>query len=181
MEKAVEIGNGIYQRYAPAYNEAVIRRWADKLGFFEVRAGDTELVNPLLSILQRGKDDFTRSFRHLSRVRTDSDGPATGVREEIKDLEAFDVWIGEYRSRLRSEQNTDDRLRAQRMNRVNPKYVLRNHLAQAAIDRAERGDYAEIETLMDLLQRPYDEQPQREAYAAEPPEDQRHIEVSCSS
>ena len=67
------------------------------------------------------------------------------------------------------------------MNAVNPCYVLRNHLAQAAITAAEGGDFSEIARLFSLLQRPYDEQPGNEMYAAEPPPALRHIEVSCSS
>ncbi|WP_256438510.1 YdiU family protein [Methylococcus sp. EFPC2] len=180
-QAALEIGTGIFERYAPVYAQAMMRRWADKLGLFEARESDTELVNGLLSILQRGKNDFTRSFRHLSRLEALSDVPAAGIREEITDLEAFDAWIVDYRARLRSEQNTDDAARAERMNRVNPKYVLRNHLAQRAIEQAEQGDYAELAVLMSLFRRPYDEQPELESYAEEPPADQCSIEVSCSS
>ena len=68
-----------------------------------------------------------------------------------------------------------------RMNQVNPKYVLRNHLAQAAIDSAINGDDSEVAVLMRLLSRPYDEQPAMERYAAAPPDELRHLEISCSS
>lgn len=178
---ALEIGTGIFERYAPAYSRAILRRWADKLGLFEVRAGDAELVNGFLALLQREKRDFTRSFRRLSRVRADSDEPEAFAREEFQDPAACDAWIADYRARLRAEENTDDEARALRMNGVNPKYVLRNHLAQAAIEQAEAGDYGEVGKLMALLRRPYDEQTRMEAYAEPPPEALRHIEVSCSS
>ena len=180
-EEAADIVTGIYERYVPAYSREAIRRWTDKLGLREVRAGDTDLVSRLLSLLHRSKSDFTRSFRQLSRVRTDSDAPAAGVREEIADRAAFDAWVADYRARLRAEQNTDDDARAARMNRVNPKYVLRNHLAQAAIERAVDGDDSEVAVLMRLLSRPYDEQPDMERYAAAPPDELRHLEISCSS
>ena len=180
-EEAADIVTGIYERYVPAYSREAIRRWTDKLGLREVRAGDTDLVSRLLSLLHRSKSDFTRSFRQLSRVRTDSDAPAAGVREEIADHAAFDAWVADYRARLRAEQNTDDDARAARMNRVNPKYVLRNHLAQAAIERAVDGDDSEVAVLMRLLSRPYDEQPDMERYAAAPPDELRHLEISCSS
>ncbi len=180
-EQAVEIAQEIHARYAPAYSQAALRRWADKLGLIEVRADDANLLNELLTILHRGRSDFTRSFRHLSRVRTDVNAPAHGVREEITDIAAFDAWITRYRTRLIAEQNTNDTARAMRMNRVNPKYILRNHLAQAAIEQAQQGDMAELGRLVNLLAHPYDEQPDNEHYAAEPPADQRHLEVSCSS
>ncbi len=180
-DEAADIVTGLYERYAPAYSREAIRRWTDKLGLREVRAGDTELVSRLLSLLHRSKSDFTRTFRQLSRVRTDSEAPATGVREEMADHQAFDAWVADYRARLRAESNTDDAARAMRMNQVNPKYVLRNHLAQAAIERAVNGDDSEIAALMRLLSRPYDEQPAMERYAAAPPDELRHLEISCSS
>jgi uncharacterized protein YdiU (UPF0061 family) len=181
QEEAAEISVGIYQSYAPTFSMAALQRWTQKLGLNEVRDGDAKLIGRFLTILHRGKHDFTRSFRHLARIRTDNDRPATGMREDMIDMAAFDAWVVDYRRRLRAEQNTDDDARAARMNRVNPKYVLRNHLAQAAIDKATLGDHAEIATLMQVLSHPYDEQPGMEFYAAEPPDDQRHIEVSCSS
>jgi uncharacterized protein YdiU (UPF0061 family) len=64
---------------------------------------------------------------------------------------------------------------------INPKYILRNYLAQQAIARAEEGDFSEVETLHDLLQKPFDEQPGLEDYAAEPPDWARHLDLSCSS
>ena len=71
------------------------------------------------------------------------------------------------------------------MNRVNPKYVLRNHLAEVAIRKA-RGDdgtrdFSEVARLLKILERPYDDQPQFEAYAQEPPDWARTLELSCSS
>ncbi|TXH05358.1 MAG: YdiU family protein [Nevskiaceae bacterium] len=179
-ERAVEIAQGILERFGPAFASEVTARWRAKLGLREARDDDATLINRFLSILHRGKSDFTRSFRHLSRVRTDTDAPADGVREEIADIAAFDAWIADYRTRLRGE-HSDDEVRAARMNAVNPKYVLRNHLAQRAIEVAQRGNASEIDTLLTLLRRPFDEHPEFERYAAEPPPEARHLEVSCSS
>ena len=67
------------------------------------------------------------------------------------------------------------------MNRSNPKFVLRNHLAQAAIDQAVAGDFSEMRALHQVLRLPFDEQPQAARYAALPPDWAQHIEVSCSS
>lgn len=179
--EAVTLAKDIYQRYEPAYTKAAQQRWADKLGFLTLNPTHFELVNRLLDLMHRGHSDFTRSFRNLSKIRTDSDEPAHGVRDEYLDMATFDAWVKDYRSLLRAEGNTDDAARAERMNRVNPKYVLRNHLAQAAIAQAEQGDMAELHRLAELLTHPYDEQPEMEAYATEPPADARHICVSCSS
>lgn len=181
QEEAAQMAVEIYERYAPAFSLAALGRWTQKLGFKEVRDGDAQLVGRFLTILQRGKHDFTRSFRRLADIGTDKDRPAAGMRDDMIDREAFDAWVLDYRSRLRAEHNSDDEARARRMNLVNPKYVLRNHLAQDAIARAEAGDASEIAKLLAVLSRPYDEQPGMEDYAAEPPAELRHIEVSCSS
>jgi len=179
-EQAVELANAMLERYPPAYSQAMTQLWTAKLGLREAREDDPELINRFLSILHQGHSDFSRSFRHLARLRSDNDELAHGVRDEIADLAAFDVWVGDYRARLRSE-SSDDAERAARMNAVNPKYVLRNYLVQTAIEQAQNGRYEEIDTLFKLLKRPFDEQPEMERYAAEPPASAKHIEVSCSS
>jgi uncharacterized protein YdiU (UPF0061 family) len=102
------------------------------------------------------------------------------VRDLFLDREAFDAWAGRYSERLRAEAS-DDVERAARMNRVNPKFVLRNHLAELAIQRARDGDFSEVQRLLKVLQRPYDEQPEHAAYADFPPDWAQHLEVSCSS
>jgi serine/tyrosine/threonine adenylyltransferase len=87
----------------------------------------------------------------------------------------------QYRERLRAE-NSDDTARAAAMNRVNPKYVLRNHLAETAIRAAREGDFAPTRQLLHVLEHPFDEQPQHEAaYGGFPPDWAQHLEVSCSS
>ena len=67
------------------------------------------------------------------------------------------------------------------MHAVNPLYILRNYLAQKAIDAAEAGDYSEVQRLHDVLTRPFTEQPGMETYAERPPEWGKHLEISCSS
>ena len=67
------------------------------------------------------------------------------------------------------------------MNKINPKYVLRNYLAQVAIEKAQNKDFSEVARLLAVLQRPYDEQPEHDHYAALPPDWASHLEVSCSS
>jgi uncharacterized protein YdiU (UPF0061 family) len=183
-EEAVKIATAILDRYPPMYAATMTRRWQEKLGLRSADGAgqpeDAELINRWMQLLHRSHADFTRSFRHLSRVRTDTDALPLPLRDEITDIEGFDAWLIDYRARLRSEHG-DDAERASRMNAVNPKYVLRNHLAQAAIEQAEAGDASEIGRLFTLLQKPFDEQTEFDGYAAEPPPEARQIEVSCSS
>jgi len=176
-EQAVPIAEALLDDYAEAYRDRVTAIWRSKLGLRDKQDIDPELINRYLSLLHAGRCDFTRSFRLLASVTTDSAGP---LRDEMRDLERFDAWLLDYRARLRNESSNDAE-RAAWMNTVNPKYVLRNHLAQAAIAEAEAGSGAEIERLMQLLRRPHDEQPDFDAYAAEPPPEAQQISVSCSS
>jgi hypothetical protein len=171
-EKAIEIAYAILERYGQAFVAGNLARWRAKLGLREVREKDPELINALLQVLERSRADFTTVFRALA-------DPAA-ARDQVADVAGFDRWLEDYRVRLAAEQS-DDLERAARMNRVNPKYVLRNHLAQAAIEKAQAGDFAEIETLRRLLARPFDEQPGMERYAALPPAEAQRVEVSCSS
>lgn len=171
----------LYADYGAAYNADILQRWRAKLGLREAHANDTALIQRLLTLMQQARSDFTQVFRALAAIRAQATVPAQGVREHFSDPAAFDSWTEDYRQRLRAEDNLDDVERAARMNRVNPLYVLRNHLAQAAIEAAMAGDDAELTRLGTVLARPFDEQPGRERYALPSPPGSRCVEVSCSS
>jgi uncharacterized protein YdiU (UPF0061 family) len=130
--------------------------------------------------MHANRADFTLTFRYLSRVSKHDASGDTSVRDLFLDRAAFDAWAETYRARL-AHGTRDDATRAEAMNRVNPKFVLRNHLAQTAIERAAQKDFSEVERLATVLKRPFDEQPEYESYAALPPDWANSLEVSCSS
>ncbi len=179
-QAAVEIGTALLKDFPAQFEAEFLSLLRAKFGLLEMQEGDTALMERYLSLLQANRADFTRSFRALAAVNIASDAPSAALRDEFSDRAALDAWAADYQARLR-QQGGDDATRAAQMQRVNPKYVPRNYLVQAAIEQAQNKDYAEIDTLFRLLVRPYDEQPELERYAQHPPESAGAISVSCSS
>ena len=112
-------------------------------------------------------------------IRTDSGIEIKPLYTEA-DLAGFDAWATDYLQRTAAEGSSEDDRRA-RMHAANPKYILRNYLAQQVIEAAEAGDYGPVRELHQVLARPFDEQPGFERYAQRPPEWGKHLEISCSS
>jgi uncharacterized protein YdiU (UPF0061 family) len=172
---------GFMDAYMPAFEAKLDELLHAKLGLTTVREDDRALFDSLFSIMQGGHVDFTLLFRRLGDLRVDGDTASdASLRDLFIDRAAFDEWALRYRVRLRLEASVDAERRAA-MNRVNPKYVLRNYLAQQAIEQAQNGDYAGVRDLLAVLEQPFDEQPGKESYAALPPDWAAHLEVSCSS
>ena len=175
--QAVEALEEFQPAFAAHYG-ALMRR---KLGLAETRAEDADLVLRLLDILDTNAVDYTLFFRRLGNFKLDPTARNDALRDMFIAPVAFDDWATAYRERLTLERSADE-ARKQRMDALNPKYILRNYLAQNVITAAvERGDYAEIDRLLALLHRPFDEQPEMETYAAPPPAGSRRLVVSCSS
>jgi hypothetical protein len=177
-ELAAEQAKQLLADYQPAYLAHYYQGMAAKLGLQSFREGDEALISSLLTLMEKSVD-FTNFFRRLSEIgqTEDSDGELRGM---FIDREGFTAWHQDYLARLETDKSAEE-LRRRQMLAVNPKFILRNYLAQQAIERAEQGDFSEVETLHDLLQRPFDEQPELADYAAEPPDWARHIDLSCSS
>ena len=151
-----------------------------KLGLEEAHEGDVGLVERLMQAMHDSKVDFTSFFRQLGNVQQDHKPADISLRDQFIDRESIDLWFGDYLYRLKLESSVDSKRKLQ-MDAVNPKYILRNHLAQSAIEQAQRGDYSEVGRLLRILSKPYDEQDEFGDYSLAPPDDIQKIEVSCSS
>ena len=166
--------------YRPEFGRQLDTLLHAKLGLRESHEGDGALFDNLFTLLQDNHADFTLFFRTLGDLQVEAPAADEPLRDLFIDRAAFDAWAERYRERLRAE-GSDDAARRAAMNRVNPKYILRNYLAQQAIERAQNGDFSEVTKLLAILEQPFDEQPEHEAYAALPPDWAAHLEVSCSS
>nr|WP_272890692.1 YdiU family protein [Stutzerimonas sp. S1] len=164
--------------FLPLYEAEWLDLMRRRLGFTQAEAEDDRLTRRLLQLMQDSTVDYTRFFRELG------DRPAAQavqrLREDFIDLAGFDAWAADYCARSARENATPDSRQA-RMHAVNPKYILRNYLAQQAIEAAEQGDYGPVRELHAVLSRPFDEQPGMQRYAERPPEWGKHLEISCSS
>ncbi|MGO4377877.1 YdiU family protein [Pseudoduganella sp. RAF19] len=176
----VEQAQAALDVYQPEFAVAIDKLLHAKLGLKSFHEGDRELLDGLFGIMQSSHVDFTNFFRRLSGLKSDSTAGDEPLRDLFIDRGAFDAWANEYRNRLQAE-SSDDAERKLAMDAVNPKYVLRNYLAQVAIEKAQNKDFSEIARLLSVLERPFDEQPENEHYAALPPDWASHLEVSCSS
>lgn len=165
------------QRYEQAYNGRFMQTMRDKLGLREPLDDDLGLIMDTFSMLHEHNIDYTLFFRGLSTLS--ARGPSA-VRDLFVNRTAADQWLERYRLRL-AQETVGDEQREQAMCAVNPKYILRNYLAQQAIQDAQTGQYDTLHELLDVLRRPYDEQPQYEHYAKVPPDWGKHLNISCSS
>lgn len=171
-ETASETLRAALEPYKAEFARAMVEGLRAKLGLQDAQDDDPALADDLLRLMAEDRADHTITWRRLAQPEQ--------ARDEFLQRERFDAWLARYRARL-AQESSDEASRAQRMNRVNPKYVLRNHLAQQAIDRAVTGDDSEVRRLLAVLQRPFDEQPEHEADAGHPPAWASQLEVSCSS
>ena len=164
------------KQYEPEFLDQFRHIMAGKIGLEEYRHDDEQLINQLLELLQINNVDYSIFFRALSAFSDDNQS----IRDQFVDREGFDAWAEKYSTRL-AQQNLTDQQRQQSMNALNPKYVLRNYIAQAAIDAAKQGDYSEVHLMLNVLQSPFEEHPQAEKYAGLPPNWADQLSVSCSS
>ena len=158
-----------------------------KLGLTSDKETDINIIQSLENNLQATETDMTIFFRTLSSFKKEQ--PEKGV-ELIQDafytpdtikgnvLNNWKQWFANYAKRLEDETTSADE-RLQQMNKINPKYVLRNYMAQLAIDKADKGDTSLLEEMYLLLKEPYSEQPKFEHWFAKRPEWARH-KVGCS-
>jgi len=189
----------VLNEFAEDYQQGWLEMMRSKLGLVHDDAeSDEDLVLQLMHLLEQVETDWTLFFRHLADIdgdisKTSSSGDDLNNMQDCfyhfddlpQDyLQQFKDWLNKYKKRAGSQQLLDKDRRIN-MNRINPKYIFRNYLAQMAIEKAHDGDYSMIEELMETLQNPYDEQPERENFSQKRPEWARTkpgcSTLSCSS
>lgn len=164
--------------FLPLYQAHYLDLMRRRLGLTRADEHDQTLIERLLQLMQGSAVDYQLFFRRLGEQ-----APAQAVaslRDDFVDLAGFDQWASDYCARA-AESDDDQDARRTRMHAVNPLYVLRNYLAQQAIEAAEQGDYGPVRELHTVLSQPFEAQAGMARYAERPPQWGKHLEISCSS
>ncbi|PSU29330.1 protein adenylyltransferase SelO [Photobacterium lutimaris] len=169
------------ESYQPLLQKAYSEKMRKKLGLKEKMEQDTLLFTNLFDLMRTQAVDYTLFFRTMSSIPHAELKTSSHLFQSLyKDLTPLEVWLSLYADRLEKDSLSDtDRLELMRTS--NPKYILRNYLAQQAIEQAENGDFTLVEQLLTVLQSPFDEHPKFAAFAEQPPEWGKTLEISCSS
>ena len=164
----IERTKEIISSYEQIFYDELTRLYRKKLGLFKEEKDDLKLIEELLTWMKDSQKDYTNTFRSLSNIN-----------ENFFD-EAGKAWHKKYLVRMKIETAREAE-RKMMMNKANPKYILRNYLAQEAIQTAERGDLSALNLLIEVLQNPFTDDEKYNKFSEIPPEWAKKIEISCSS
>ncbi len=179
-EAAVAAANESLRAFEPQYQAAHQAGMRRKLGLFTEREEDAALAEDLLQRMAANRADFTLTFRRLCDAAAGPEGDP-GVRTLFADPGAYDDWAAKWCERL-DEEPADGQARAAAMRSVNPIYIPRNHLVEAALDAAsQRQDFQPFEELLDAVSRPYEERPGLEKYAIPARPEERVLLTFCGT
>jgi uncharacterized protein YdiU (UPF0061 family) len=178
----------ILNNFKEQYEVDYLNMMRDKLGFSKILKEDKKIIEALENVLQLSETDMTIFFRELSNIKKEL-SVGVGISlvnnafynpKEISKttLKSWEKWFTKYINRIKLEDDSDE-IRKTKMDLVNPKYVLRNYMAQIAIDAANNEDYSVVNELHTILKKPYDEQPEFEKWYAKRPDWARE-KIGCS-
>ncbi|XP_014396175.1 PREDICTED: UPF0061 protein ETA_18310-like isoform X4 [Myotis brandtii] len=178
----------ILEGYPVLYYTRFRELFKAKLGLLGERKGDDDLIAFLLHLMENTEADFTMTFRQLSEI-TQSQLQELNIPQQfwalkmISKHELFPAWVSQYLLRLKSNMNDSDSERRKRMMTINPRYVLKNWMAESAVQKAERNDFSEVYLLQQVLQHPFQKHSAAEkaGYSSPTPAWARDLRVSCSS
>ncbi|XP_062983972.1 protein adenylyltransferase SelO-like isoform X2 [Elgaria multicarinata webbii] len=183
-----QLASQILEEYPEQYYKRFAEVFKAKLGLLGDGEDDNYLIAFLLKLIEDTKADFTMTFRQLSEISQDQLKDLRIPKEfwALKDVakhKFFSSWVAMYLLRLKRNTDDSDAKRSRRMTSINPRYVLRNWMAESAVRKAARNDFSEVRFLQRVLQDPFQVQTvaERAGYAQRPPAWAKNIKVSCSS
>jgi len=163
----------VLQTYEAIFQDTLAELYRKKLGLDQAQPEDANLIQGLLDIMESEKLDYTNTFRNLTQALAKKNSPE--LNSEISKS-----WIVSFLERHAKETLSKDK-RLQLMSQVNPKFILRNYMAQEAIEAAEVNDFSKLETLMIVMTQPFEELIEHQKFANKSPMWAKDLEISCSS
>tara|TARA_B100001113_G_C21047344_1_gene595126 strand:+ start:1 stop:984 length:984 start_codon:yes stop_codon:yes gene_type:complete len=163
----------ILQTYEEIFQSTLAKLFKEKLGLKQNLSEDATLIQGLLDIMESEKLDYTNTFRNLTQALTNK------ITPEL-DSAVAKSWIVSFQERQTKEGLSADK-KVISMNQVNPKFILRNYMAQEAIEAAENNDFSALETLIIILSKPFEEHEGFQNFANKSPAWAKNLEISCSS
>ena len=163
----------ILQTYEEIFQSTLAKLFKEKLGLKQNLSEDATLIQGLLDIMESEKLDYTNTFRNLTQALTNK------ITPEL-DSAVAKSWIVSFQERQTKEGLSADK-KVISMNQVNPKFILRNYMAQEAIEAAENNDFSALETLIIILSKPFEEHEEFQNFANKSPAWAKDLEISCSS
>lgn len=163
----------ILQTYEEIFQNTLAELYRKKLGLGLEEPEDAALIQGLLDIMESEKLDYTNTFRNLMHTLTNKISPE--LSSEISKS-----WVVSFLKRHSRETMSQEK-RLELMSQMNPKFILRNYMAQEAIEAAEKNDFLLLNTLLIILTQPFEEFPEHQKFANKPPKWAKDLEISCSS
>ena len=168
-----EAQSEILQTYEEIFQSTLAELFRKKLGLEQEESEDATLIQGLLDIMESEKLDYTNNLRNLTQALTNKTTPEL-------DSDIAKSWIVSFQERHTKEDLSVDK-KLTSMNQVNPKFILRNYMAQEAIDAAEDSNFSKLETLIVVLTQPFEELKEHQKFANKSPAWAQDLEISCSS
>jgi uncharacterized protein YdiU (UPF0061 family) len=176
--RAVARATGLVNAFEEKYEGHWLKGIRAKLGLISEEEADFNLATEFLAAMAGNKVDYTLAFRYLADAALGQD---EAIRALFADPAAYDLWSRHWRARL-SRETVAPLVRAETMRRANPAFIPRNHRVEEALSAAvERDDYPPFETLLKILSRPFDDQPEFAAFAAAAPEGGGRYRTFCGT
>jgi uncharacterized protein YdiU (UPF0061 family) len=179
-DKAVGLAMAVIEPFIAQFDAWFLEGMRRKIGLASAVAGDVDLIKRLLSTMQESEADFTLTFRGLA-LAAESPGEHRALYELFAQTDGINNWLLDWRQLLARDPHSATE-RAASMRRVNPAFIPRNHRVQAALNAAsERGELELFRQLFEILQRPYDDQPEVADYAQPPDPSERVFQTFCGT
>ena len=180
-EAAITRASEVVEGFPAYFQEVYLAGARRKLGFNGAEEGDLKLFEDLLQCMADNQADFTLTFRRLSELQRSGPEGEAALRLLFREPGSLDAWLARWRSRLRTEEQSDD-ARIQSMRRTNPTFIPRNHLVEEVIEAAVLdADLAPFHRLVEVISRPWEERAGNKRYEAPPRPDQVVHETFCGT